>query len=163
MAASCFIAWSGVTSDLTAPLTTISVSAQTSLVTVGAGTGVSGANNKIRIIGWGYVLSATPAAMVTWELITSGTVAGTTTGSATIGTYNDIGPSSNESAGYHLTAEGTITATRLLSMNYDLSTFFKERFELGREPEVANGQYVRVRCTPSSGTVTGNAYIIWEA
>jgi len=124
---------------------------------------------KIRITEWGYLFAAAPTSPVQVELIETGTVFATVTTIGSITNYNDTtGPASQATAGtaatgFNATAEGTITATRLLAQTYDLSTYFKQQFPLGREPEVNAGYSLRIRATPStSAATTVLAYCIWE-
>jgi len=64
---------------------------------------------------------------------------------------------------YGPTAEGTITATRLLAATMDLATYFKQQFPLGREPEVAPSNFLRIRVTPSTAAaVSVISYFVWE-
>lgn len=168
MAAPCFIAYNGVTSALTAPLASVATSATAN--TVKTMLQVKPGGSKIRIVEWGYVFTSTPAAPVIMELIETGTVFATVT---TIGTgilaYNDVtGPASlavagTTATGFTASAEGTITASRLLGLTYDTATYFKQQFPLGREPEVAAGASLRIRATPTTAAATNlTCYIIWE-
>ncbi|WP_202376239.1 hypothetical protein [Mycobacterium intracellulare] len=120
------------------------------------------ANSKIRIIEWGYIVTATPAAPVQYELLT--TDVGATVTSGTVLNYNDsTGPASQCTTGYNASAEGTITDSRLLAQTFDQGTYFKQQFPLGREPEVKQGGFLRIRATPSSAAAaTVIAYAIWE-
>lgn len=122
-----------------------------------------GSNAKIRIIEWGYIATAAPAAPVQYELVTTGTV-GATVSTGSIANYNDAtGPVSQCTTGYNATVEGSITSTRLLAQSYDQATYFKQQFPLGREPEVKQGEFLRIRATPTSAAaVTVLAYVIWE-
>jgi hypothetical protein len=126
---------------------------------------------SLRIIEWGYLLSAVPAAPVLMELIDTDAVAATVTAhvSGGIAKYNN--PTAAASAvqlgtaltGYNASAEGTITATRLLAMMVENGLAFKQQFPLGREPEVAAGKILRVRATPgSAAAVNVLTYVIWE-
>lgn len=168
MAAPCFIAWNAVTSALTAPMSGTATSATSGTVKTilqikpGAG--------KIRVVEWGYIFLVVPTSPVQMELIETGTVFATVT---TIGTgiaaYNDVtGPVSlavagTAATGFNASAEGTITATRLLGQTLDQGPFFKQQFPLGREPEVGAGACLRIRATPTvSAATTVLCYVAWE-
>lgn len=166
MAAPCFIAHSAATSALTAPMAGVATS--TTSGTVKTILQIAPLK-KIRITEWGYLFAAAPTSPVQVELIETGTVFATVTTIGSITNYNDTtGPASQATAGtaatgFNATAEGTITATRLLAQTYDLSTYFKQQFPLGREPEVNAGYSLRIRATPStSAATTVLAYCIWE-
>lgn len=168
MAAPCYICWNGATSALSG--TTVMAAVNTSAT---AGTPmtmlqIKPGPAKIRIIEWGYLFKTAPAAPVQMELIETGTVFATVT-AGNITAYNDTtGPASlastgTSATGYTATAEGTITATRLLAQTFDIATVFKQQFPLGREPEVQNGYSLRIRATPSSSVaVPVIAYVVWE-
>jgi hypothetical protein len=92
----------------------------------------------------------------------------TTIGSG-IRNYNDAtGSSSQASAGtaatgFNASAEGTITASRLLAQTFDTATYFKQQFPLGREPEIQSGNALRIRATPNTAAATTVlCYVIWE-
>lgn len=166
MAAPCFITWNANTSDLTAPMSGTATSATSG--TVKTILQLKPGANKVRIIEWGYIFTSTPTSPVQVELVETGTVFATVT-AGSIANYSDTtGPASQASTGtsatgYNATAEGSITATRLLGQAYDSATYFKQQFPLGREPEVQNGYSLRIRCTPStSASTTVLAYVIWE-
>lgn len=168
MAAPVFIVWAADTSAAIAPPATVATSAVSGTVKTilqlkpGAG--------KIRVIEWGYTFDTPPAAPVRVELVETGTVFATVT---TIGSgirpYNDTtGPSSLASAGtsatgFNASAEGTITASRLLGYQYENGLYFKQQFPLGREPEVNAASALRIRATPTSAAaVNMQCYIMFE-
>lgn len=168
MAAPCYIVWAADTSAATGPPTTVATSATSGTVKTilqlkpGAG--------KVRIVEWGYTLDASPAAPLRVELVETGTVFATVT---TIGSgirpYNDVtGTTSLASAGtsatgFNASAEGTITASRLLGYQYENGIYFKQQFPLGREPEVNAASSLRVRATPTTSVAVNiMPYIIWE-
>jgi hypothetical protein len=171
MAAPCFIAWAADTSAATGPPTGVASSAVSgtakTILQLKAGAG------KIRIIEWGYSLVDVPAAPLRVELVETGTVFATVT---TIGTngvraYNDAtgapslvaGQAGTSGTGFNASAEGTITASRLLDYQYEAGIYFKKQFPLGREPEVNASSSLRIRVTPTSAVaVTLMPYIIWE-
>lgn len=166
MAAPCFIAWNADTSALTGPPATTATSAVSG--TVKTILQVKPGAGKIRIVEWGYGFDSTPAAPVRVELIETGTVFATVT-QGNVLNYNDVtGPASQAAlgtaaTGFNATAEGTITATRLLAATLDLATVFKQQFPMGREPEVNGAACLRIRATPTSAAaVTVVPYVIWE-
>lgn len=169
MAAPCYIAWAADTSAATGPPATVATAAV-------AGTAKtllqlkSAASLKIRIIEWGYTLDAPPAAPVRFELVETGLIAATvTTLGSGIRAYNDAtGSTSNmqvgtSASGFNASAEGTITASRLLDYHYENGLYFKKQFPLGREPEINANSIIRIRATPTSAAaVNVQPYIIWE-
>lgn len=167
MAAPCYIMWNGSTGALTGPLAGVATSATSG--TVKTMLQVKPGASKIRIVEWGYSFESTPAAPVRMELIETGTVFATVTAAAAVTLYNDVtGPASVASlgtaaTGYTATAEGTITASRLLGYQEESGTAFKQQFPLGREPEVNGASALRIRATPtSSAAVNVTCYVIWE-
>jgi hypothetical protein len=125
---------------------------------------------KIRVVEWGYIFTTVPTAPVQMELIETGTVFATVT---TIGTgvlaYNDttgpasLAPAGTAATGFNASAEGTITASRLLAQTYDQANYFKQQFPLGREPEINAGSCLRIRATPTvSVATTVLTYVAWE-
>lgn len=166
MGAPCYITWNAVTTALTAPLTGTASSATAG--TVKTILQLKPGTPKIRIVEWGYAFTTAPATPVEMELIETGTIFATVT-QGSITNYNDVtGPASQAvlgaaATGFNATAEGTITATRLLAATLDLATVFKQQFPLGREPEVNGGNCLRVRATPTGAAATTiKTYIIWE-
>jgi hypothetical protein len=128
----------------------------------------------IRIVEWGYNFSTIPATTYTIELVDTGAVFGSVMTAHVAGgvpAYNaPTGHATSVQLGAALTAfstgaitEGSITATRLLGMNADTAMYFKQQFPLGREPEVAAGQCLRIRSTPATAVSINMAcYVIWE-
>jgi|SRR5947209_2656865 len=166
MAAPCYITWNAVTSALTAPMAGTATSAVSG--TVKTILQIKPGASKIRIIEWGYIFTTIPTAPVAMELIETGTVFATVT-AGSVANYNDTtGPVSlaatgTAATGFNATAEGTITATRLLAETYDTATFFKQQFPLGREPEIGTGSALRIRATPNTAAATTVlCYVIHE-
>lgn len=168
MAASCFIAWAADTSALTGPPTVVASSATSGTVKtiLQVKTGAS----KSRVIEWGYTLDVAAASPPRIELIETGLVAATvTTIGSGIRNYNDVtGTASQATAGtsatgFNASAEGTVTASRLLDYQYENGLYFKKQFPLGREPEINGVSFLRVRITPTSAVAVNiMPYIIWE-
>jgi hypothetical protein len=166
MAAPCFIAWGGATTALTAPLAGVAPSGTAN--TVKTVLQVGGNTKKIRIIEWGYDFTTLPTGVVTMELIETGTIFATGT-AASILAYNDTtGATSQETSTttttcFNASAEGTITATRLLAMNVDIAMYFKQQFPLGRELEIGGSNCLRMRMTSTIASLPlVLPYIIWE-
>lgn len=164
MSASLYVSWNASTTALTAPMsgtaTTSSITTVKTILQVKAGT-------KLQVVEWGYLITANPTAPVQFELIDTGTV-GATVSTGSISNYNNTAGQSSfcttgtAATGYNATAEGTITATRLLAQKIDSATFFSQQFPLDREPEVASGNYLRIRAIPTVATAsTVLCYIIW--
>jgi|SRR6516162_525386 hypothetical protein len=166
MAAPLFIMWNGNSSALTAPLGPIASAATVTPKTMQQ---LQLGTSKIRVAEWGYFFTTSPTAPVTMELIDTGAVGGTGGTSGIVTPYNDANnvtrtatPSATATC-YGPTAEGTITATRLLAATMDLATYFKQQFPLGREPEVAPSNFLRIRVTPSTAAaVSVISYFVWE-
>lgn len=168
MAAPTFVVWNADTSAATGPPATTATSATAG--TVKTILQLKPGANKVRIVEWGYGFDAAPAAPMRVELVETGTVFATVT---TIGSgilrYNDVsGAASQASAGtaatgFNASAEGTITASRLLGFNYENGIYFKQQFPLGREPEVNAAAALRVRATPTVSVAQNIwCYIVWE-
>ena len=176
MPAPCFIVWNNATGAL---LGTATIGAQPTAAVIGTPRTMlqiaPSASAPIRVIEWGYLFTTTPTAPVIMELIDTATVfASVMTAhiAANIHKYNNpTGAASAVQLGAALTAystgavtEGTFgTANRLLAQTYDNALYFKQQFPLGREPEVAAGQCLRVRATPTAAVATSLlTYIAWE-
>jgi hypothetical protein len=166
MAAPCYITWNAATTALTSPMAGTATSATSG--TVKTILQVKPGAAKIRIVEWGYIITNTPTAPVQFELIETGTVFATVT-AGNIVNYNDVTGSASQATtgtaatGFNASAEGTITATRLLAQTEDYSTYFKQQFPLGREPEIASGACLRIRATPTTAaSSTVLVYICWE-
>jgi hypothetical protein len=166
MASSLFIAWNASTSALTG--TTTMAGTATSVVSGTPKTILQVApGSKIAVVEFGYILTSTPSAPLQIDLIETDTVFATVS-AGSIAKYNNPGgpataaTTGTSATGYNASAEGTITATRLLAQNYDSAPFFKQQFPLGREPEVLSGKSLRVRVTPTTAAATTvMAYVIW--
>lgn len=159
MAASLYITWNASTSALSSPMTGTTVTNTTKTVLqVKPG-------NKIQVIEAGYTFSSVPTAAVQMELIDTGSVFATVT-SGSVSNYNtptlttSAATLSTTGTGFNASAEGSITATRLLSQNFDQGAYFHQQFPLDREPEVLSGNSLRIRAT-TTGTAVIAAYIIW--
>lgn len=170
MAAPCFIAWNGLTgalngATLTAVTTGTSTTVPKTMLQVRPGT-----STKIRVVEWGYAFDAAPAAPVKVELVDCGAIYATvTSASFVVHKYNDVTGQASQvqigtsHTGFTGSAEGTVTASRLLGYEYDNAQYFKQQFPLGREPEVNADQSLRIRVTMGSAAALNMiCYIIWE-
>lgn len=166
MGASCFIIHNADTSALTAAPAGAATAAT---VTVKTMLQIKTGTSKVRVIEWGYALSAVPAAPVQIELVETGTVFATVT---TIGSgirpYNDANGVSQlvagtSATGFTASAEGTVTATRLFDWQFENGLYYKKQFPLGREPEIAPSSSLRIRATPgSAAAVTLSCFVVIE-
>lgn len=168
MAASCFIVWNADTSASTGPPATTATSAVSgtakTILQLKSGAG------KIRVVEWGYGFDAPPSNNVRVELVETGTVFATvTTIGSGIRAYNDstgatsLAVAGTSATGFNASAEGTITASRLLGYQYENGLWFKQQFPLGREPEVNASSSLRIRATPTSAAAVNMiCYIVWE-
>jgi hypothetical protein len=168
MAAPLYIAWAADTSASTGPPSTVATSATSG--TVKTILQLKSGASKIRIVEWGYSIDATPGGPLRVELVETGTVFATvTTIGSGIRAYNDVSGASSlavtgtSATGFNASAEGTITASRLLAYQYDSGLYFKQQFPLGREPEVNASSALRIRATPTTSVAVNiMPYIIWE-
>lgn len=112
-----------------------------------------------KIIEWGVSMDgAAAAAGVQWELVETGTVFATVTASVaadivaqdaqalgiTSTTYFSVGTAAT---GYTASAEGTITASRVLDSQFVQPTGqYVWEFSLGREPIISAVSAARIRC-----------------
>jgi hypothetical protein len=158
MSASTYKIWSATTAALTAP--PAAVASNATLNTVRTVQQLK-ATQTFRVVEWGYTLTANPAAPCEIELIDTGAINATM---ATAYVAGDIIKYANASqadtapltlattgSGWGVaSAEGTITASRLLDFNYENGLYIKQQFPLSREPEVPATNYLRVRITPTT-------------
>lgn len=158
-----YIAWNGATGALTAAL--VPVTTGTTIKTM---LQIKPTTN-ISIIEWGYRFDVMPTALVSVQLITTGTVAATVTAhvAAGIHPYDDAGaPASavtlgTTSTGYTSSGEGSVTSTRLLGYNPELAQSFTQQFPLDREPGVVSTDYLRIRATTATA-INMVCYVVWE-
>jgi hypothetical protein len=123
----------------------------------------------IAIIEWGYSFDVVPTALVKVELITTGTVNATVTAfnAGDVVKYDDSGASASAislgtaASGFTSSAEGSITATRLLSYRAEWNQSFVQQFPLDREPGVAANDILRIRATTAT-TINMACYVVWE-
>jgi hypothetical protein len=126
---------------------------------------------EIRVIEWGISFDGfAAAAPIRVELIDTD-VAATVTAHVAAGvrSLNDTGTvatrmtlSSTTGTGYTASAEGSITATRLLDYQQIAPTGqFIKQWPLGLEPEVAVSRFLRIRVT-AAAAVNAVCYIVWQ-
>lgn len=128
------------------------------------------ATQMIRVIEWGISFNGSAAATpILVELIDTN-VAATVTAHVAAGVLSLNAPNDAASlvtlgtaaTGYTATAEGTITATRVLDAQLVAPTNqYVIQYPLGREPEVAISRFLRVRVT-AGAAVNALTYIAWE-
>lgn len=161
MAAPCFITWSGDASALTAQLSGVSLTTATLKTVLQVAP-----TKKIRVVEWGFHFPTVPSSPVQVELIQTDVAATVTAG--TVSRFNDSGGDttdvtiSTSGTGFNASAEGTITATRLLSEKI-YQADFAQQFPLGREPEIAASTFLRVRAKQSTGSsLSIVSYVVFE-
>lgn len=172
MAAPCYIAWNAaagaLTSSSAAPPAPTLVATGTSARTM---LQIKPGTPKIRIIEWGYSFDVVPTAIVKVALIETGTVNATmATGfnAADVIAYNDVTGAASQvskattASGFGIpTAEGSVTASRLLAYRNEWSQSFSQQFPLGREPEINGANFGRIVMTTAT-TINASVYLVWE-
>lgn len=131
-----------------------------------------GTNSPFEIVEWGISFDASAATTPgVCELIETGTVFATVTtyaaadvmpyddASASLATASTLGTSAG---GYTATAEGTITATRILDAQLINPAFgpYVKQFPFGARPRVKAGNCLRVRVTFGTA-VNALTYVVW--
>src|ERR1700739_3349497 len=162
-----FQAWSGAM-PTTAPPAKIALSAATTKTLQQ----IKPNTREIAVVEWGYTLDAPPATPIQIELLTTGTINATMTTAyvaADVLKYTDPASAASTirlgtaASGYNASAEGTITATRVLDYHYENGIWLSKQFPLAREPVVLTTDFLRIRATPGSATTINIAtYIVWE-
>jgi hypothetical protein len=124
----------------------------------------------LRVIEWGISFDGSAAATpIRCELIDTDVAATVTAhvaaGIVKLNAPNDVASLvtlGTAATGYTATAEGTITASRVLDCQFVAPTAqYLIQFPLGREPEVAVSRFLRVRVT-AAAAVNAYCYICWE-
>ena len=126
------------------------------------------------VVEWGISFDGLAAAApIDCELLTTKTVAATVTAHVAAGIINldplavtpaDLDPFDFGTAatGYDASAEGTITATRMLDVQHVAPTNqYIKQWPLGREPEIGQDEFLRIRTT-SAASVGAYAYVVLE-
>ena len=135
----------------------------------------SGANRG-KVVEWGISFDGSAAATpIKCELLTTGTVKATVTEHVAAGIINldplgttitDDNPfafgAAGDETGYTGSAEGTITATRMMDVQLIAPTNqYVKQFPLGREPMFGPTEYLRIRVT-AGVAVNAYCYVIVE-
>ncbi len=156
-----YIVWNGATAALTAALAPVTTG--TSIKTM---LQVKPTTNT-AVIAWGYSFDVAPTALVKCELVTTGTVNATVTAYAAgdVAKYDDSGNAASaislgtSASGFTSSAEGTVTASRLLDYRSEWGQSYMCQFPLDREPGVIANDFLRIRMT----TATAINAICWVA
>ena len=134
------------------------------------------ATNTGKVVEWGISFDGSAAATpIKCELLTTGTVKATITEFVAADIINldpnaaavtDDNPfafgAGGDESGYTATAEGTITATREMDVQLVAPTNqYIKQWPLGREPQFAPSEYLRIRVTAGTA-VNAYCYIICE-
>lgn len=129
-----------------------------------------------KVVEWGISFDGSEAATpIECELLTTGSVKATVTEHVATGIHplrsqalavTDGNPfdftAAADGTGYNATAEGTITATRILDAQQVAPTNqYVKQFPLGREPEFDPDEYLRIRVT-AGADVNAYPYVIVE-
>lgn len=133
-----------------------------------------GTQNKGKVIQWHVSFDGSAAAApIKCELIETGAVFATVTASASadivkFGDPNDVDPTTSNfiltttGTGYTASAEGAITATRLLDVALVAPTNERTfQFPLGREPVINVSTSLRIRVT-AAAAVNAYCYVVIE-
>jgi hypothetical protein len=125
---------------------------------------------QMRVVEWGISFDGSAAATPGKVELIDTNVAATVTAHVAAGLmpHNEpLAPASlltlgTTATGYTASAEGTITASRVLDYQQIAPTGqYVKQFPLGREPEVAVSRFLRVRVT-FAAAVNAVCYVIWE-
>jgi hypothetical protein len=132
--------------------------------------------NLVRVVEWGISFAGFAAALpIKCELLETGTVFGTVTASADVD-ITKLGPNVADVAaasvagltlgtaatGYTCTAEGSITAVRMLDVQFIAPTNqYVKQFPLGREPVIQIGNAGRIRVTAGTA-VDAYCYMVLD-
>lgn len=163
--ATCYIAFNGPAPTTASQVAVTTGTAIKTLLQV-----ATPATDKIKIVEWGISFDGSAAATpIEVELIQTDVAASVTAHvAAGVPPFNDAGaPASNmtlgaSATGYTASAEGTITATRMLDCQLIAPTNqYVKQYPLGREPEIPVSKFVRVR-VKAGAAVNAICYIIWE-
>lgn len=134
------------------------------------------ATNTAKVVEWGISFDGSAAATpIKCELLTTGTVKATITEFVAADIINldpngaavtDDNPfafgAAGDESGYTGTAEGTITATRMMDVQFIAPTNqYVKQFPLGREPQFAPSEFLRIRVT-AGAAVNAYCYLIVE-
>lgn len=124
----------------------------------------------IAVIAWGFSFDIAPAALVSVELLTTGTVGcvALTDFVAADLTKWDAGASASaislaaEASGFTSSStEGAIVATRVLDYQPTWAQSYQTQFPLDREPGVSANDFLRIRVTTGTA-INMNCWLVWE-
>jgi hypothetical protein len=125
---------------------------------------------QLRVVEWGISFDGSAAATPGKVELVETDVAATVTAHVAAGVMKYNAPNDvaslvtlgTSATGYTATAEGTITATRVLDYQLIAPTGqYVKQFPLGREPEVAASKFLRVRVT-FGAAINALCYVVWE-
>lgn len=134
------------------------------------------ATNTAKVVEWGISFDGSAAATpIKCELLTTGTVKATITEFVAADIINldpnapavtDDNPfafgAAGDESGYTATAEGSITATRMMDVQFIAPTNqYIKQFPLGREPQFGPSEFLRIRVT-AGAAVNAYCYMIIE-
>ncbi len=139
---------------------------------------LGGSTNQVgKVVEWGISFDGSAAATpIKCELLTTGSVNATITEFVAADIINLLDPNAGaatddfpfaftaagDESGYTGTAEGTITATREMDVQFIAPTNqYVKQFPLGREPSFKNSEYLRIRVTAGTA-VNAYCYVIIE-
>lgn len=139
---------------------------------------LGGNTNRVgRVVEWGISFDGSAAATpIKCELLTTGSVAATVTEFVAADIINLTDPNAaavtddyplaftaaGDESGYTATAEGTITATRMMDVQFIAPTNqYVKQFPLGREPTFKASEFLRIRVT-AGAAVNAYCYMILE-
>lgn len=124
---------------------------------------------NIAIIGWGFAFDVLPTAPVKTELITTGTVNATVTAynSGDVVKWDDAGGVGSaislgtSASGFTSSAEGSVTASRLLDLYSGSEQSYRIQYPLDREPGVQANDFLRIRMTTAT-TINALCWVTFE-
>lgn len=134
------------------------------------------ATNTAKVVEWGISFDGSAAATpIKCELLTTGSVKATITEFVAADIINldpngaavtDDNPfafgAGGDESGYTGSAEGSITATRMMDVQFIAPTNqYIKQFPLGREPQFAPSEFLRIRVT-AGAAVNAYCYMIVE-
>lgn len=162
-----FTAYGADVSALTGPPTPIATSATAN--TVKTLLQIKPNTRELKIIEWGYTFDGVPGAPVKCELVIVNVAATVTSlGSGAI-KYNGPGDAastvsiSTSTSGFNASAEGTVTASRLVGYQFENGLYFKQQFPMDREPKVGVTEYLRLRFSPTTAAAVNVVpYVVWD-
>lgn len=133
-------------------------------------------NHPAKVVEWGISFDGSAAATpIKCELLTTGTVGATITEfvaadiisldpntAAVTDDFPFAFTAAGDESGYTATAEGTITATRMMDVQFIAPTNqYIKQFALGREPMFKASEFLRIRVT-AGAAVNAFCYLIIE-